>query len=232
MTISRPSTRPKGPPLAPFAWASTALLIAGIATAAALGGVFPSPFGEAAEIERYFALESDAVNAGAVFGFASAVPLAIYAAAAPARLRALGAPTPATAIAHTGGLVAAGMLALSGLIQWVLARPAVRGDMPVVRALHDLAFLTGGVGHVVFLGLLVGGIAWSCLQTGLLPRLMSVAGLGIAAVAGLSVSSLIWPTTAILLPLGRFPGLVWLIVAGVLLTRRHAPTPSAAAIAA
>jgi hypothetical protein len=29
----------------------------------------------------------------------------------------------------------------------------VRTEAPLVRALHDLSFLTGGVAHVVFLGL-------------------------------------------------------------------------------
>lgn len=68
------------------------------------------------------------------------------------------------------------MLTLSGLLQWVLSRPAVRTDVPIVRALHDLSFLTGGVAHVVFLGLLLAGIAVPALLLHLLPRPLAVTG--------------------------------------------------------
>lgn len=67
------------------------------------------------------------------------------------RLRTLGVTAPGATIALAGGLINAVMLTLSGLVQWMLSRPTV----PIVRALHDLSFLTGGVAHVVFLGLLL-----------------------------------------------------------------------------
>lgn len=87
---------PAGPPLALLAGISLGLLVAAVVSSAALGGVFPSPFSDAAAIERYFAEEPDAVLAGAVFGLASAVPLMIYAGAAAARVHT-PARQPATA---------------------------------------------------------------------------------------------------------------------------------------
>jgi hypothetical protein len=39
----------------------------------------------------------------------------------------------------------------------------------------------------------------------------------IAVIAELSTLSLIFPVLAILLPIARFPALIWLVVAGVLL---------------
>jgi hypothetical protein len=66
----------------------------------------------------------------------------------------------------------------------------------------------------VFLGLLVAGVAVPALLLRLLPRSLAVIGLGIAVVAELSTLSLIWPDLSVLLPLARFPGLVWLVVAG------------------
>jgi hypothetical protein len=109
------------------------------------------------------------------------------------------------------------MLALCGLVAWVLARPDIRTETALVRALHDLAFLTGGVGHVVFLGLLMAGIAVPGLILGLLPRGVAVTGLVIAAVAEAATVSLAWDAAAVLLPIARFPGLVWLVAVGFML---------------
>lgn len=213
-----------GPPLGVLALVSAGLLVAGIATSAALGGVFPSPFGDPAAIREYFLTRSGAVRASGVLLFASSVPLAIYAATASARLRQLGVTAPGATIALVGGVLAAGALTLSGLLQWTLARPAVRGSEPLVRALQDLAFLTGGAAHVVFLGLLVAGIAVPALLLRLLPRALALAGLALAVLAELTTLSLVWPALSPLLPLARFPALVWLVVAGLRLPQRR-PAP-------
>jgi hypothetical protein len=146
--------------------------------------------------------------------FGSSVPLVVYTATAAARLRQLGVTAPGTMIALAGGILAAGALAASGLLQWTLSRPAVRDAGPVVRALQDLAFLTGGPTHVVFLGLLIGGIAVPGLVLGLVPRPLAWVGLAVAAVAELSFLTLAWPSLGLLLPLARFPGLLWLVVTG------------------
>lgn len=70
----RGRSRPQGgPPPALLAAVSLALLIGALATSAALGGVFPSPFASPTAIAEYFARESDAVRATAVFLFGSAV---------------------------------------------------------------------------------------------------------------------------------------------------------------
>jgi hypothetical protein len=74
---------------------------------------------------------------------------------------------------------------------------------------------------VVFLGLLLAGIAVPALLLGLLPRALAIAGLVIAAVAELSFLSLVVPALAVLLPLARIPGLIWLVAAGFLLPRRR-----------
>jgi hypothetical protein len=196
---------------------SLALLVAGLALSATLGGVFPSPYAHADTIRHYFVTQSDAVRAGGILTFASSVPLAIYAATASARLRQLGMTAPGATIALAGGLLSAAALSLAGLLQWTLAQAPVRADESLVRALQDLAFLTGGVMHVVFLGLLVAGIAVPGWLAALLPRPLAFAGLAIAVTAELSTLSLLWQPMSFLLPLGRFPALLWLIAAGILL---------------
>ena len=224
--MTRPRVRRSqgGPPLGVLAAVSAALLVAGIAVSAALGGTVPSPYAGGVEIRSYFLTHPEAALAGGVLVFASAVPLAIYAATASARLRQLGVTAPGATIALAGGVLAAGALAFSGLFLWVLSRPGVTASTPVVRALHDMVFLTGGVTHVVFLGLLLAGVAVPGLILGLLPRPLAWTGLVIAAVAELSTLSLLVPALSVLLPLARFPGLAWLIAAGFLLPHRRPRT--------
>jgi hypothetical protein len=226
-SVAERTTRPQaGPPLGVLAVVSTLLLIAGVAGGAAIAGqAYPSPFADAELIQAYFATQPVAVTVNAVAVFASAVPLSIYAATVSARLRQLGVTAPGATIALAGGIAGSVLLALSGMLQWTLSRPAVITDESLVRALHDLSFLTGGPAHVVFLGLLVAGVAVPGLLLGLLPRPLAMAGLVIAVVAELSTLALIWPTLSVLVPIGRFPGLAWLIIAGFLLPmqrpRRH-----------
>jgi hypothetical protein len=199
----------------------TTLFLAGvlISTAMAGGHTFPSPFGSSTEILAYFHDHHDAVRVSALLQFAASVPMAIYAATASARLRNLGIRAPGATIALVGGVLAAAMLGLSGLVTWVLSRPEVLNEPAVVRALQDLAFATGGIGHVVFLGLLVAGMAVPGLLAGLLQRRLALIGLVIAAVAELSTLTLLVSDAAILLPMARFTALAWLIATGFVLPR-------------
>lgn len=217
------STHPqqRGPSLTLLAGVSLALLLAGLVLSASLGGLFPSPYAHADTIRHYFLTQHDAVRAGGVLTFASSVPLAIYAATVSTRLRQLGVTAPGATIALGGGLICAAALALAGLLQWTLAQPSVSSDQALVRALQYLTFLTGGVMHVVFLGLLVAGVAVPGLLLGLLPKPLAVTGLIIAAVCELSTLSLVWQALSALLPLGRFPALLWLLAAALLLPQRR-----------
>jgi hypothetical protein len=217
-----------GPPLGLLAVISTGLLLLGIGASAALGGLVPSPYAAANVIRAYFTSESDAVRVDGVLVFASAVPLALYAATASARLRQLGVTAPGATIALAGGLLAAGALASSGLLLWTASRPAVRADEPLVRGLHDLAFVAGGPAHVVFLGLLVAGIAVPVLLLRLVPTPLAWAGLVLAALAEVTTLALVWPGLSLLVPVVRFPALAWLIAVGFALPHRLRSRPAAA----
>lgn len=200
---------------------SLVLLLAGLAVGVALGGVMPLPYGSGAAIQDYVTGNHAAVLAIAFGTFASSVPLAIYAATASARLRQLGVTAPGATIALAGGVLAAGNLALSGLVAWTLSRPEVVTDAPLVHALYYLTFLTGGPAHIVTLGLLIAGVAVPSLILGFLPRAIAWAGLVVAAIAEITTLVLIWPGLSPLLPVGRLFGLVWLIVAGAMLPLRR-----------
>src|ERR1700742_10372 len=215
-------TDTNGPPLAPLAAISLGLLLAGLVVGVVLaGGVMPLPYASATTIQDNVAGNHADAVAIAVGAFGSAIPLAIYAATASARLRQLGITAPGATIALAGGLLASAGLALSGLTAWTLSRPEVTSDPALVRALYYLTYLTGGPWHVVTLGLLIAGVAVPGLIVGLLPRNLAWTGLVIAGLAELTTLVLIWPGLSPLLPVARFTGLVWLIVAGALLALRR-----------
>jgi hypothetical protein len=215
-TLGR-ARRQGGPPLLLVGGLTLGFFIAGIVVAAALGGVTPIPLGAPVTVTDYYRDHSVSVQAGAIFMFAASVPLMIYAASVSARLRQLGITAPGATIALAGGVIASVTLSLSGLLGWTLSRPAVRTDGALVQALSTLSFLVGGPGHVVPLGLLLAGVSVPALIVGLLPRPIAWAGLVIALIAELSTLSLIFPVLAILLPIARFPALIWLVVAGAFL---------------
>ncbi|MGH3902301.1 MAG: hypothetical protein ACRDTA_29435 [Pseudonocardiaceae bacterium] len=216
------SRQQDGPPLVLLATVSLLLLIAGIATSAALGGVFPSPFDNDAAIQRYFAEQPNAVLASAVFVFGSTVPLAIYAATTSSRLRTLGVTAPGATIALAGGLISAVMLTLSGLVQWVLSRPTVRTDRRAHRARSARPVLPHWRGRprrvprsAARRDRRARPPAASSAETACDHRVV------IAIVAEVATVSLIWPAASVLLPIARFPGLIWLVVTGLLLPHRR-----------
>ncbi|MGE7386484.1 hypothetical protein ACQKM2_13510 [Streptomyces sp. NPDC004126] len=215
-----------GPPPGILAVVFTALFLAGLLLSILLadGHPFPSPFGSTDTATSYFRDHTGAVRVLGALQFAASVPLAIYAATVSARLHKLGVRAPGATIALAGGVLAAAFLACSGLVTWVLSRPEVTARGDLVRALHYLTFGLGGPAHVVLLGLLVAGIAVPALLAGLLPRALAVAGLAVAAVAELSTLVLLADGAALLLPIARFTGLLWLVAAGFMLPRRRVRT--------
>jgi hypothetical protein len=111
-------------------------------------------------------------------------------------------------------LRALGMIFVSALAQWTLARPSIAADGTLVQALYHLIFATGGPGYSGPFGLLCAGISVPALLMRLLPRWLSIMGIAIAVIDELSALSLLVPQALFLIPLTRFPGFVWLILAG------------------
>lgn len=195
--------------------ACVGLLFGGLGVGVALGGVMPLPYGPLPPIQEYVRNHRVAVQTIAVAMFASSVPLAGYAAAASARLRRLDDTGPRPTIALTGGILAAGSLALAGLVGWTLTRPEVSADAALVRALYTLVFLIGGPGHVVALGVLIAGMA----AAGFMPKPVAWIGLAIAVLAESATAVLVWTRLGMILPVARVLALGWLVVAGALLPR-------------
>jgi hypothetical protein len=212
-----------GPSLLGLAVVSVGLFLAGLLISTAMAGhTYPSPSASANTVLQYFRAHRDAVRVGAFFQFGSAIPLLIYAATASARLRNLGIRAPGATIAMAGGVASAAFLSLSALTSWTLSQPAVLPVGSVVRALHGLAYATGGPGFVVPFGLLIAGMAVPAAFGRLLPRGLWTAGLAVAVLAELSTLSLMADGAAFLLPIARFGGLIWLVAAGALLPTNRA----------
>lgn len=201
---------PPGPPLIVPAGAFAVLLVAGGLTAP----ITRRPGVPAAEMLSYSSVHADSLRLSAFLVLAAAVPLTVFTATAYQRLRALGATAPGSAIALSGGVLAAGCLALSGLAGWVASRAG--GDAALAGVLHDLVFATGGPGFVTFGGLLLAGIAVPMLLLGI-RRPVAVFGLVLAAIAELSTLTLLTDVAAPTVPIARLGGAGWLLLISVLL---------------
>ena len=225
--MNQPLKHPS-PPLALLAGVHLALFVAALAVATALAGgaVFPSPF-DPARAASYFAVHATAVRVQGFFLFGSAVPLGLFAATVTSRLAFFGVRVAGVNIAAFGGYTAALMLLLSGLCLWALGQSGLGALPDAVRVLHLLAFATGGPGFAVTFGLLVLGVALAGGLTRRIPRWLMWFGLAIGVTGELSSLSLLSESAALLLPLTRFPGLIWLVCVGVCLpaVRRREPSP-------
>lgn len=168
-------------------------------------------------IVAYFQGYPHAVLMCAVLQFGSAIPLGLFTATIVSRLQFLGAKVAGTHIALFGGFMTSFNLALSALVLWVMSYPGIAQDASVLRALYYVAFAVGGVGYSVPLGLLMAGISVPAGLLKLLPKWLAVLGLLLGLCGELSWFSLFFPKLLFLIPLTRFPGFIWLIVAGFLL---------------
>jgi hypothetical protein len=217
MTSPQPGARrglPQGgPPLLAPALAYGALTIAAVVLSAAV----PHPSASAESVLVYDRAHHTALQVAGFLISGASVPLAIWTATVYRRLRTLGVTAPGAVIALAGGLLAAASLSLSGLISWTSSQVSAAAEPGLARALADLSFATGGAGFVVPFALLLAGVCLPALILRLTPRPWAWLGLAVAVAAVLSTFTLLTATLDVLLPIGRFGGLVWLIGTSVLL---------------
>jgi hypothetical protein len=213
------ATRDHGPYMG---WLYVVLFLVGLIGSSAIGSaVYPSPYDDASKIQSYFADNHDAVVLMGVTQVAAALALVVFAAGIAALVRdrtRLGS-GPA-GVVQAAGTLSAAFLMLSGLSGWIAVRDEVLAQPAVVRAVHDFAFMTGGVAQVTTFGLFVGTASAAALKAGLLPRWICWLGAVCAAASLASVVAVASEPGAFLLPVGRFSGLIWVVAAGIALIRR------------
>ena len=108
-------------------------------------GSYPSPFGDQVQIERFFSESRPQVQALGAVQALVALSFLVFAASSTGVLQAdAGEDASYFWVALAGGVVAGAFILLTAILVWALSRPAIAESPPVVRALHDLAYLAGG----------------------------------------------------------------------------------------
>jgi hypothetical protein len=175
---------------------------------------FPGPWESPDTIWTFFQTRSSGVLATAFLHFGAAIPLGIFTATAVSQLRFLGARVAGVFIALFGGFATAFTMIVSSSMLWTLTQPGIVQDRSLVQALYWLDQALGGTGFSVPFGLLIAGISVPAALMKLLPKWIWIPGLLIALCGELSWINLVVPKALFLVPLTRFPGFLWTIVAG------------------
>jgi hypothetical protein len=179
---------------------------------------YPSPFGAPlgpqTDIARFFIEARPQVVLMSVMYSIAAIFLVCFVADVASRIWArAGTADTWGSLAMAGGVLAAGFWLLTAMLLWVLARPWTPEQPNLVRALHDLTYLTGGPAHVLTLGLFAAAGAVGLPRGEGAVGALRWAGLAGAAVSLVSVVALLFDPATLLLPVGRGLILVW--IAGV-----------------
>lgn len=210
----------KGPPLGILALVFAGLFITGLSFVISFtpgAPRYPGPWESPEVITAYFKNHAHDAMMCALFQFGSAVPLAIFTATASSRLHFLGSRAAGNTIALVGGLITAVNIMVSSLVLWVMSGTPVSPDHSVMTGLYYLAFAIGGVGYSVPMGILIAGISVTSGFMRILPKWVVWSGILVALCGELSWLNLAFPKLLPLIPLTRFLGFIWLVIAGFLL---------------
>jgi hypothetical protein len=218
------SVRFRGPHLGILAVIYTVLFIFGLSfviTFTPGAPHYPNPYDPAEAITAYFREHPHDALMCTFFQFLSAIPLGIFTVTAWTRLRWLGVMAVGPSIGLLGGLLVCVSFFVGCMISWTMVFPGVAADAGALRALYYIGFGIGGVGFSVPMGLLIAGIAVPAGFARLLPRWMVVFGVVLGVIGETSCLALLSPAATPLIPLTRFPGFIWLIIAGFMLAKQR-----------
>lgn len=196
-----------------------ALFISGLVLGGALSSApFPMPGASAQEVARYYDENRTAVLAAGSLQVLSSLALLVFSSSVTAFVRrTAGGRGALPALTTGGGLSAAALLLASALLGFVLALAQGGLGLDLVGVLRQMNFLTGGTLHVAALGLFVGAASIAARRTKAPPSWISGLGIVAAALAILSLASLLWFPATILIPLGRLLLAIWCVAAGLVL---------------
>jgi hypothetical protein len=195
--------------------------LGGFLAAAPLSGAFadrplPLPGASASDVAAYYAANPLAVWLTAGLQVVSVACFAVFVAFLAPALRAVGAAW----LPRVGYLSVAAMV-VSSALSATLAMVVTSASDATVLALRQANFYAGGVVNVVTLGVFVLGTALVLSRERLFGAPTRWFGLVAGGIAVLSVVSLVFYYASIALPVGRVLSMVWTIVAGVVVYRRH-----------
>lgn len=221
----------RGPSIILLASVHIVLFVAGLVAGSVLrhGASFVTPFAPAEQVRTFVTQSPMAMRVSSFFLFGSAVPFGIFAMTTVSRLRFMGVRAAGTNITLLGGLVATIALFFSGLAGWMLSVPDISDSATVVKAIYFFSFLCGGVLYAIGFGLLAAGVSVTSYFMRLLPRWLTFLGIALAIAGELSWFSLIAYPANFFIPITRYLGFIWMLLAAVALTRgRKTVAPASA----
>ncbi|MGA8090276.1 MAG: hypothetical protein WCA10_23590 [Terracidiphilus sp.] len=220
----------RGPSIVVLASVHILLFVSGLVAGSVLrhGASFITPFAPAEQVRMFFNQSPMAVRVSSFFLFGSAVPFGIYAVTTVSRLRYMGVRAAGTNITLLGGLIATIALFFSGIAGWMLSVPDVSDSIAVVKAIYFFSFLCGGVVYAIGFGLFAAGVSVTSHFTRLLPRWLTFLGIVLAITGELTWFSLIAFPANFFIPITRYVGFIWMLLAAILLTRGRKANPASA----
>lgn len=221
----------RGPSVVLLAVVHIVVFVAGLVAGSVLrhGASYANPFAPAEQVRLFFTQNPVAARLSSFFLFGSAVPFGIFAVTTVSRLRFLGVRAAGTNITLLGGMIATVALFLSGITGWTLSAPDVVVSAPLVKAVYFLSFLCGGVLYAIGFGLLAAGVSVTSHFMRLLPRWLTSFGIVVAIAGELSWFSLIVFPANFFIPITRYLGFIWMLLAATALTRGRKIAQSASA---
>jgi hypothetical protein len=186
------------------------------------GGTYPVPNDTAEHVLQWRSANGGSVRLTGVAGSLAGLAMIWHGAWLSAVVRERTGNREGSLVVFGGGIVAGAFMLIAGMLQWVIESPETLSDVALMRAVDRMIYATSGPGSVVGFVLLVGGAGLVLARTDLLPVWFSRLGVAAGAVSLLSLALLLPEDGSAfgVVSLGRFPSLLWLLAAAVMLNGR------------
>lgn len=180
----------------------------------------PLPSAPIEEAARYVDGSGAAVLSVGVFQMLSAVALFIFAGSVTSMVRRADNESGTLfTLTRAGGIAAAALLLVCGILGMVLVPVAVSGNLDLLSIVRNANFLTGGTLHVASLGIFIGAASLAARRRRALPRWLCWLGIVVGIVGLLSLASVFVYFANAFILLGRMLAFVWSIATGIALAR-------------
>jgi hypothetical protein len=186
-------------------------------------GLYPMPTVPAAETVQYRLDNPEVMRISGVVNVLAGVAAIWFAAWLAAVVGRKSPHGQASWLTFAGGAISGVFLILSGAMQWVVQRPDVLANEGLTQVVNSLIFVIGGVGVVLGYAGLVGVSSVVLLRARLIPTWLATVGVVSGALSLVAALGLVPEGTELvyLIPLGRFPALLWIAIAVVFIVRRR-----------
>lgn len=192
-------------------------------------GLYPMPTVPAAETVQYRLDNPEVMRISGVVNVLAGVAAIWFAAWLAAVVGRRSPHGQASWLTFAGGAISGVFLILSGAMQWVVQRPDVLANEGLTQVVNSLIFVIGGVGVVLGYAGLVGVSSVVLVRARLIPTWLATVGVVSGALSLVAALGLVPEGTELvyLIPLGRFPALLWIAIAVVFIVRRRRLTAPA-----